>query len=71
MIICDGLDIFIACCPMTIIVRSVDTSVFKSRRTYTNVLAERMPDIGIQKLTTEMLAAITANVKPEVKREWR
>ena len=37
----------------------IKVNTLKSRRTCTKVLAERMPDVGIQEVTTKMLAALT------------
>ncbi|WP_434669174.1 phage integrase Arm DNA-binding domain-containing protein [Klebsiella sp. B345] len=41
----------------------IKNNTLKSRRTCTNVLAERMPDIGMQEVTTKMLAIITDEYK--------
>ena len=43
--------------------KEIKINTLKSRRTCTNVLVERMPDIGIQDVTTKMLAAITDEYK--------
>lgn len=43
--------------------KEIKVNTLKSRKTCTNVLAERMPDIGIQEVTTKMLAAITDEYK--------
>lgn len=43
--------------------KEIKINTLKSRRTCTNVLVERMPDIGIQEVTTKMLAAITDEYK--------
>lgn len=41
----------------------IKINTLKSRKTCTNVLAERMPDTGMQDVTTKMLAAITDEYK--------
>jgi hypothetical protein len=51
--------------------KEIKINTLKSRRTCTNVLVERMPDIGIQEVTTKMLAAITDEYKARGKHEWR
>lgn len=43
--------------------KEIKVNTLKSRKTCTNVLVERMPDIGIQEVTTKMLAAITDEYK--------
>lgn len=43
--------------------KEIKVNTLRSRKTCTNVLAERMPDIGIQEVTTKMLAAITDEYK--------
>lgn len=43
--------------------KEIKNNTLKSRKSCTNVLAERMPDIGIQEVTTKMLAAITDEYK--------
>jgi len=43
--------------------KEIKVNTLKSRKTCTNVLAERMPDIGIQEVTTKMLAAINDEYK--------
>ncbi|MDP0907839.1 integrase, partial [Klebsiella pneumoniae] len=45
----------------------IKLNTLKSRKTCVGVLAQRMPDVGIQEVTTKMLAAITDEYKAKGK----
>lgn len=45
----------------------IKINTLKSRKTCVGVLVQRMPDVGIQEVTTKMLAAITDEYKAKGK----
>ncbi|VTO23254.1 phage integrase family site-specific recombinase [Klebsiella variicola] len=48
-------------------ITKIKLNTLKSRKTCVGVLAQRMPDVGIQEVTTKMLAAITDEYKAKGK----